>query len=316
MKEYIEKILHQEVQVEPYTDIQRLPLSYKNRYDLKRMIIGDKEALLAAPLGRVPLVTLRKQQHQMVIYTGMPCVLYLTDMNYYTRDALLNEGVPFVWEGHQIYLPFIGTLLNDHQRKIITTHTQMSYLTQKMLLSALYQGWEKATVTKVSEMLSVSKMSITRCFDEMEALGIPYLTTRSRARSITADKDKKVMWEAIRPFLRDPVIKTFALKEEPDIALPLSGTHALAYYSMLDEGPYPIIAVTKKQLADVNISDHNLTPAGEVPGCILQEIGYYIGFENGTAVDPLTVVLSISEEEMSDPRVSMAVDEMLEGYVL
>ena len=58
-----------------------------------------------------------------------------------------------------------------------------------------------------------------------------------------------------------------------------------------------------------------LAPAGEDPGCIIQELGYQIFFENGKAVDPLTVVLSISAEEKSDPRVSMAIDEMLGAYV-
>ena len=56
-------------------------------------------------------------------------------------------------------------------------------------------------------------------------------------------------------------------------------------------------------------------PAGEDPACIIQELGYQIPFGNGDAVDPLTVILSISEEEKSDPRVSMAIDEMLEEHV-
>ena len=58
-----------------------------------------------------------------------------------------------------------------------------------------------------------------------------------------------------------------------------------------------------------------LAPVGENPACIIQELGYQIPFGNVDAVDPLTVVLSISEEEKTDPRVSMAIDEMLESYV-
>ena len=58
-----------------------------------------------------------------------------------------------------------------------------------------------------------------------------------------------------------------------------------------------------------------LVPDGEDPACIIQELGYQILFGNGDAVDPLTAVLSIREEEKSDPRVSMAIDEMLEEHV-
>jgi hypothetical protein len=180
---------------------------------------------------------------------------------------------------------------------------------------ALYEGWQRITVTKAAEMLGVSKMSITRCFDELEAMDIPYLMVRSRARSISADTDKKAMWEKIKPILRNPIITTYALKEKPDIQLPMAGTMALAHYSMLDESNRPTYAITKKNLSEIDLSAGRQTPAGEIPGCTIQEMGYQISFEDGSAVDPLTIVLGMGEEELSDPRVSMAIDEMLEKHV-
>lgn len=315
MKEYIEKILHQDVQISPYEDVHKLPLAYKSCYDISRMTIGEKDALLAAPVDKTPLVTLRKQQQQMTLYTGLPCVLYLKDINYYARDTLLNEGIPFVWEGHQIYLPFMGTLLDEHRKRAIPSCFQISYLTQKLLLTALYQEWQDVSVTKAAVILGVSKMSISRCFNELEAMNIPYLKIRNKARKIFADTDKKTMWEELRPIFRNPVIKSYALKVEPNITLPLSGTMALAHYSMLDEGEFSIFAITKKKLTDVDISADKLVPAGETPLCVIQELGYRIFYEDGVAVDPLTVVLSLSENELSDPRISMAVSEMLEERV-
>ena len=315
MKEYIEKILHQDVQIMSYEDAKRLPLSYRGGYDLKLLTVGGQDALLAAPVEKTPLVVLRKQQHQLMVYTGLPCVLYMTDMNYYTRDALLNEGIPFVWEGHQIYLPYIGVLLDDHKRQAVPARPQISFLTQRLLLMALYQSWEKVTVTKAARILEVSKMSITRCFDELEAFNVPYLTVRSRARSISADDNKKAMWENLRRILRNPVITSYALRKLPGRKFPLSGLTALAHYSMLDDGAFPVYAITKKNLPSVGISNDMLVPAGEEPACIIQELGYQIPFGNGDAVDPLTVVLSISEEENLDPRISMAIDEMLEAHV-
>lgn len=315
MKEYIEAILHQNIQLIPYEEQYKLPLAYRNAYHLNRMIINGQEALLAAPVEKIPLATLRKQYRQMAVYTGLPCVLYLKETNYYGRDAMLEEGIPFVWEGHQIYLPYIGALLEDQKRPALRSCNQISYLTQKLLLMALYEGWQRITVTKAAEKLGVSKMSITRCFDELEAMDIPYLMVRSRARSISADADKKAMWEKIKPILRNPIITTYALKEKPDIQLPIVGTMALAHYSMLDESNRPTYAITKKKLSEIDLSAGRQTPAGEIPGCTIQEMGYQISFEDGSAVDPLTIVLGMGEEELSDPRVSMAIDEMLEEHV-
>ena len=62
---------------------------------------------------------------------------------------------------------------------------------------------------------------------------------------------------------------------------------------------------------DNSITGDKLAPAGEVPGCVIQEIGYQIHFEGGETVTPLTTILTISEEERSDPRVSLAIDEMM-----
>ena len=315
MKEYIERILHQDVQITPYADMEKLPLAYKSSYDIKLMSVGGQKVLLAAPVERVPLSVLRKEQRQMTVYTGLPCVMFMKDMNYYTRDVLLNEGIPFVWEGHQIYLPFVGILLDDHQRQIITNRAQISYLTQKLLLLALYQGWHKVTVTKAAEMLDVSKMSITRCFDEIEAFNIPYLTVRSRARSITADNDRKAMWESLQGILRTPVITSYAFRELPDKIYPLSGLAALAHYSMLNDESYPVFAITKKDLSGLTVSNDQLAPAGEIPGCVVQELGYLIPYENGAVIDPLSTALSIHEDEKTDPRISMAIDEMLEEHV-
>lgn len=315
MKEYIEKVLHQEVQVTPYKEVQKLPLVCRNGYTLSRLTINGQEALAAEPTTRTVLTDLRKHHHQMEVYTGLVCVLYLKEMNYYSRDTMLKEGIPFVWEGHQVYLPYIGVLLDDQRRQAVASCHQISWLTQKLLLTALYEGWKKMNVSRAAELLGVAKMSITRCYDELEALDIPYLSVKSRARQLTADPDKKTMWDTIRPVLRNPVMKKLYLRQAPVKGLPVSGTMALAHYSRLDEGSWPVYAVTKKELASLMLTDDILSPAGETPGCAIQELGYQIRFGDGRAVDPLTVALSLTEEELADPRINMAADEMLEEYV-
>ncbi len=138
---------------------------------------------------------------------------------------------------------------------------------------------------------------------------------RNRARKLSADPDKKAMWEALRGILRTPVITSYALREHPEQPLPLSGLSALAHYSMLDDALCPVLAITKKALTGIDLSRDRIAPAGDTPGCVAQELGYHIPFEGGTAVDPLTVALSIDAEDKADPRVSMAIDEMLEKHV-
>ena len=57
---------------------------------------------------------------------------------------MLKEGIPFVWEGHQIYLPFLGILLDDHPRQEVPACIQISYLTQKADADGLVTGMAKS----------------------------------------------------------------------------------------------------------------------------------------------------------------------------
>ena len=50
-------------------------------------------------------------------------------------------------------------------------------------------------------------------------------------------------------------------------------------------------------------------------GCEVLELGYFIDFDGKQNQDPLSVLLSLSGEDMTDERVQMCVDEMLEDYV-
>ena len=315
MKGYIERILHQDIQLDDYKGDEKLPIVYRNACRLYVMRVGGHECILAAPPEDMNLTDLRKQQKMIERYTGYYCALYLKKMNYYAKDKMVEEGIPFIWEKHQVYLPFLGILLNEHDGRSPRACSRISFLTQKLLLTALYEGWKNITVTEAAKRMNVSKMSITRCFDEIQAFEIPYLTVRSRARRFTADENKRKMWESIKPILRDPVVAEFKLKNMISGEHPFAGISALAEYSLLSGGKCPVYAVAKSDIGKLNISGKDITVVDEEPACVVQELGYILRYGNYNAIDPLSVVLSLSESELEDPRVQLSVDEMLEEYV-
>ena len=315
MKEYIEKVLHQDIKLIPFEAGSRLPLTLRRTYNLYRLTIHGQAATLAEPVEGLPLTQLRKHHKQLEMITGTACVLYLRDINYYAREKMIEEGIPFVWEGHQIYIPFWGVLLDSNNSRSIPPCEQISFLTQKMLITAIYQGWQKVTVTKAAGMLGVTKTSVSRCFDELEALNTPYLKIRSRARQLSMPENKREAWQELEPILRNPVVAVYRLKTCPKDVEILAGTSALACYSMLGETESLFYAVSKSEIGKLNLSRDMMVTVAEEPACVLYEIGYYIEFAEGKAMDPLSIALSLSDEEKEDPRVSMAVDEMLEKYV-
>ena len=59
---------------------------------------------------------------------------------------MMEEGIPFVIEGKQVFLPFIGYLLGKENERELAPVYLISFLTQKMLLMAIYERWNEVKV--------------------------------------------------------------------------------------------------------------------------------------------------------------------------
>lgn len=315
MKEFMEQSIREKVNIKEYQGAAKLPLLYKGNYHLYLAQVQEVDFLLAEPLSEQNLVILRKQQRQLEYMTGIRCALYLKKLNYYAKDKLLEEGIPFVWENKQIYLPFLGVVLQKQTERALQSCQQISFLTQRLLLTALYENWQEINVTKAAEKLGVTKMSITRAFDELEIMNIPLLQKKSRVRLFSCVGTKKEVWNMIAPYMRNPLIFQYELEEDIDNLEILSGMSALCAYSMLEDNAYPTYAITKKDLNRLQLHKKKCVPHGEIPRCVIQELGYMMPFGEKKSVDPLTVSLLLEGQEENEPRVGIAIDKMLEEYV-
>ncbi len=315
MTKYLEQVMHQSIIERPYDSVEKLPLGCRNAFQLTIIQIQEQEILLAAPIDTMNLTELRKMRIQLERYTGHQCAFYLKKANWYSVPKMVEEGIPFIWENHQIYLPFIGLLLKKNEQRTPKSCFVISFLTQKLLLRALYENWKDVSAVRAAEKLGVSRMSVTRCFDEIQALGMTFLKMNGRSRRFFAIDDKKAMWEEMRPFLRNPIIREFRLERKPNAEMVLSGISALAEYSMLGEDSYVTYAVGKNQVKALDLKSIREITRNEEPICIVQEVGYILPFKNENIVDPLSLTLMLSDEELKDPRVESCMNEMLEEFV-
>ena len=108
-------------------------------------------------------------------------------------------------------------------------------------------------------------------------------------------------------------MREYRLENEFPEKLIKSGISALAELSILGDNPYPTYGITKYDVRKKGIDREKEVPIGELPGCIIQELGYCIPFKDDAVIDPLTVYMLLEKEE--DPRVGIALEGMLEEYV-
>ena len=315
MKDYLEKTLRQKVTIKANNSLcDKLPLAFKGRYYFFDIETNGVHWIAIKPKSDAGLVTLRKDRAKVQAAAGLNCAIFMDSTTCYIKEKLLEEGIPFVLADKQVYLPFIGFLLTSSGERDIVPVQLISYLTQKLILTAIYEKWDKVTVSEAAVRLGVTKTSVTRCFDEIEYLSIDILDAKGKSRAITVSEDRKQLWEKLQSVLRNPVIARYELRE--DLLLDKkAGITALCEYSLLSDNDYPTYAITKKEISEMGIKKMKRVCRGEEIGCVVLELGYFIEFDNKKIEDPLSVVLSLSDEEKQDEIVSISINEMLEEYV-
>jgi AcrR family transcriptional regulator len=310
---YIEETLHVSANTALYEHYDILPLYLRNGYDLYTAVIQNARCLLARPKEPANLTALRKQCSQLKKLTGLDCVLCLEGVRIYTKEKMLSEGIPFIIAGQQIYMPFLGIALAKNGMREIPKKDRLSFGAQKLLLTATYQDWTQLTLTEAAKALGISKMTITRYFDELQALGLPIIKNEGKMRRFFWQNGRRALWEASLPLLRNPVTLQYRLGEVIDIAsAKLGGMSAVCYYSMLTDNPYTTYAVSKDAAKTLGPGKLSLVPEEEEPAMVIQVMRYELDYKDAEAIDPLTAILSLSDEEKTDPRVEAAIEGILE----
>ena len=173
---------------------------------------------------------------------------------------------------------------------------------------------ENVTLSEAATKLEVSKMSVSRCFDEIEYLNIDILGMKGRSRVITVPTDIRKLWTDMQDVLRNPVVARYELQEDIKL-VKKAGISALCEYSLLSDNDYPTYAITKKEIAASGVRKMKYAHPGGGKGCVVLELGYFIDYKDKSLEDPLSVALSITQIEKQDERVDISINEMLTEYV-
>lgn len=315
MKAFLENVLRQKITITAVNDIyEKLPLVYRGRYDIMRIDSNGVQWMAMKPKIDTGLVSLRKDREKLEEVSGLNCAVFFENTTFYIKEKLMEEGIPFAVNGKQVFLPFIGYLLgNNKERNLAPVHL-ISFLTQKMLLLAIYEKWDGVRVSDAAEKLQVSKKSASRCFDELEYLKIDALTMKGKSRVITVPQDTKKFWDKTKSVLRNPIIRVIQLEEDINTDKK-AGISALCEYTLLSDNNYPTYGLIKREMSNSGISMMREVTSSEEIGSKVLELGYFIDSYKKGVQDPLSIVLSMSQEELEDERIRISLNEMLEEFV-
>jgi len=243
-------------------------------------------------------------------------VVYVIDaLASYERRRLIEQKVPFIVPGNQLYLPDLGIDLREYFRQRSSVgETALSPSAQAMLITALlHQPWQvEWQPSKVVVALDYTPMTLSRVARELTAAGLATAYTVGRSRWLRMERSPQQIWEQAQPALRSPVKRTvWVLAEDSAANRPdrLAGLSALARYSMLTEPKWPVYAVSTAEWKAATDAGVRELPEPITGACEWQLWSYSPALLPGTAtVDPLSLILSLHDNP--DDRIQLALDEL------
>jgi len=313
---YLKETLDIYVLPKKWEEAEKLPFFLRNLYAFFEvpmlgthclaMVAKDKTENTPATIRKHIIQVQKKWKHE-IIYIQQKVTAY-------NRKRLIEQKVPFVIPGNQMYLPFLGIDLREHFKKIRNMDSPWSPSTQVVVLYTLQrEGGPRFTPKKLANRLGYTAMTMTRALNELEGAGLGQISMEGRERVLRFDRNKKELWRNALERLRSPVKKRLWVKHSLNKPLGMkAGLSALAYYSALAEPANPVFALEGKKWKGIKTGKNIRILEIVEPGACELEIWSYPPelFSKEGVVDRLSLYLSMQAND--DERVESALEEMMD----
>lgn len=315
---YIEETLGIKSRPVLWKESKAMPMFITNLYYLYESTLIDSRILFIIDKCSEELTPASIKKHISIIREKWGAeVIYVKDtLSSFNRKRLIEHKIPFIIPGNQMYLPMEGIDLREYFRKSIIEKSVFSPSTQVFLLSAIINNDCGTYCPKdAAEKLGYSQMTFSRVFDELKAEGIGVHSTSGKDRFLTFEKNKKELWEKIKPYLRSPVKKRIDFFGKITEEMYPAGFSALSKYSMIADPGNPVYAVSLDVWKRTDSKKRAVNENSSVGKDSFQiEIWKYdpgLLSKNGVA-DPFSLYLCFRDE--NDERIQSAIEQMMENY--
>ena len=303
---YVSDILGIDISYEPWT--AKLPFYLTDGYTFQKVKLQDTMCLFIKPKGEPPaLDAIKKHLSKIAEIAGTPLVLEIETLNARQRKALIAARIPFVSSGAQLYLPFIGAVLQERYSAPKPQRKTLMPTSQLILFCYLYRKEREIYASGLAKLLGVSAMQITRAIKQLVALEL-FTTRKDGVHIVLAGAEKGVaLFEMAKPYLQSPVKKKLYVEKD---ALPpnlsFSGLYALGAYTMMNQPTVPTFAFDGK-VSELSGTNTLVDPDAQVEVEFWRYSPITLSARDSFA-DPLSLWVTLPDD---DPRIEIAKEELL-----
>lgn len=287
----------------------RLPFYLSNGYSFRKARIEGLDCLIIDCRDELPtLPALKKQIVRIQKEENIPVVIKIEGMSAFRKKNMIENKIPFIIGERQVFLPFIGTYLQNREESPFKTVEKFMVSAQVLFLLYIYHRGRELYLAEATETLPYSAMTMTRASRQLMDSGLFHLHRDGVNKVLEASEAKGELYERAKPFLSTPVLSSGYLAGELcKSSMAVSNVSALAERSMLNQELPMHFAVGQGEIEPkrlqkelINPYEQNRIEIWKYPPAL---------FCVGNIVDPVSLALSLAGD--ADERVESAIEEML-----
>ena len=314
MKKQLEQYFGCEVKIREYKNKLSLPIFMIMR-DIAMVEIYGVNFAIVDVMKEVELSVAAMKKQKAKYEEALQCsVAYQVALNSVSmRNALVKNGVPFVDLPGNVFLPFMGIVLQDVYRKQLVKADKMMPATQMVFLELLYMNDEESALkSEVANKLNLTKTTITRATAQLKEMGLINQIKSGTEISIKRNCSRKEYYEKAKAYLINPIQKVITImRYEASFESFGAGESALSQVSELNPPRIEECAIYKGEevIDQLEIVDARYE---ELDDCLNVQLWKYNPsyFARGGLVDPVSLACTFKGNE--DERIEMCIEELLE----
>lgn len=314
MKKELEQYFGCNVRTEKYVDTLSLPIFMAMR-EMELVELYGVKWIMVDILKETELTVnaMKKQRRKYENVLKYPIAYKVTIDNLAMRNAMVKNGIAFVDLPENVFLPFLGVVLQDVYRKQNIKTDKMMPATQMVFLELLYQESNSGLLkSEMAKRLNLTKTSITRATAQLVAMGLIEQKKSGTEISIKRNYPRREYFERAKEYLINPIQKMITVAYDEDISDAYkAGETALGMSTSLNPPAIEEIALYKGEeiidqleLVDIRYEDW--------PHCVKVQLWKYAPcyFAKNGKVDPVSLICSFKDNH--DERIEMCIEELLE----
>lgn len=305
-----------------WDNASQLPFYLQDMYIFNQVELLGKPCLLmicSAGNSETPAVVRKHWEVVNSRYSG-DVIYVLGGISSFNRKRLIEQCVPFLVPGNQLYLPMLGIDLREHFKQSKKSDKQwLSAAAQVLVLRELLGRDASALPAKeLAGILGYSAMTLTRAINELIDRELATAEMVGREKRLKFSHNGHELWEKSKPYMHSPIKKHIWIAENSYCHLvdgadaKIAGESALAEYTMMVAPKNLVMAVNASEWPSIK-KLMNIEGRDEPDfDCTKIELWRYNPaiISTDELVDPLSLWLSL--EHSNDERIEMAQDELLE----